>query len=200
MTGETFRVVKSQHALSALPVLVKSEEVDVLVEGDHEQLGLDPHPIESEAVKHDMLDNPTMQLDADMFIQPLTHAPSLPPPSTSSMPSFLCPPAGVGCRNNQTPPPPSSVALSLHPLTGAEHESTDTPLLSQSMTTIDANMESDNDDMVLQALNSPTLPSPSQSYCPLMMNPFLGPSSPWCHRLYQALANAMPLLILCRTN
>ena len=44
MTGETFGVVKSEHVLSALPVLVKS--VDVLAEGDHEQLGLDPHPIE----------------------------------------------------------------------------------------------------------------------------------------------------------
>ena len=40
-------------------------------------------------------------------------------------------------------------------------------------------MESDNDNMVLQALDSPTLPSPLQSYHPLMTNPFPGPSSPW---------------------
>ena len=37
--------------------------------------------------------------------------------------------------------------------------------------------ESD-DDMVLQALDSLTLPSPLQSCHPLMMNPFPGPSSP----------------------
>ncbi len=41
--GETFGVVESQHALSALSVVVKSEEINVLVEGGHKQLGLQPH-------------------------------------------------------------------------------------------------------------------------------------------------------------
>ena len=78
---ETFGVVESQHALSTLPVAVKSEEIDTLAEGDHEQLGLHPHLLESETIKHDMLDDPTMHLKADMFVQLLTCTPSLPQPS-----------------------------------------------------------------------------------------------------------------------
>ena len=47
--------------------MVKLEEINMLAEGDHEQLGLHHHFLESEIIKHDMPDNPAMDLKADMF-------------------------------------------------------------------------------------------------------------------------------------
>src|SRR5258707_145241 len=154
---ETFGVVESQHALSTLPVAVKSEEIDTLAEGDHEQLGLHPHLLESETIKHDMLDNPAMHLKADMFVQPLTCTPSLPPPLTSSVPLFLDPLTSAEYKISEPPlPSTSSTSLPLHQLTGVECE---VPFLSQSTMTIDADMESDDGD--IQILDTPALPSPS---------------------------------------
>src|SRR5258708_3306026 len=185
--GETFGVVESQHVLSALSVAVKSEEIDVSVGGDHEQLGLQPRILDSEVVMHDMLDAPAMHLDVDMFVKPLTGTPGLPSSLTSSVPLSLCPLTSAGCETTGTPspltssvpsflhpltssewkisktPPPStsSALLPLHPLTSAEYESIETPLLLQSMMTIDADMELDDDDVVLQDFNVPALLSSS---------------------------------------
>ena len=94
------------------------------------------------------------------------------PPLTSSVLSFLHPLAGAEWKISETPPPStSSTLLPLHPLTSAEYESIETPLSLQSMMTIDADMELDDDDVVLQDLNVPALLSSSQlPPQPLMMN------------------------------
>jgi len=122
-----------------------------------------------------MLDNPAMHLKADMFVQPLTCTPSLPPPSTSSAPLFLDPLTSAEYKISEPLlPSTSSTSLPLHQLTGAECE---VPFLSQSTMTIDADMESDDGD--IQILDTPALPSPSRSP-PLSStaNPFRGSCSP----------------------
>ena len=83
-TGETFRVVQSDHACSTLPIIIKSEENDTLVEGDQEQLGLNLHPPTDDSIQHVMIEDPAMHMDASMFIRPLNHVPSLPPPPSTS--------------------------------------------------------------------------------------------------------------------
>ena len=85
-TGETFRVMQSDHACSTLPIVIKSEENDSLAEGDCKQLGLNPHPPTDNVIQHAMIEDPAMCMDVKMFIQPLTHIPSLPLPFTSEGP------------------------------------------------------------------------------------------------------------------
>src|SRR5260370_12775803 len=154
---EAFGVVESQHALCTWPVAVKLEEINMLAEGDYEQLGLHSHLLESKTIKHDMLDDPTMHLEADMFVQLLTCTPSLPQPLTSSMPLFLDPPTSAECKISEPLPlSTSSTSLPLHQLMGAECE---VPFSLQSTMTIYPDMESDNGN--IQILNTPPLPSPS---------------------------------------
>jgi hypothetical protein len=118
--------VQSNHALSTLPVTIKSEENEVLM-GDREQLGLDPNPPTDDDIQQMMIDDPAMQLDVKMFDRPLTRIPNLPRLSTSSLPRLQ----------------PSLIDL--------EPEDTLAPFSSQP-TTIDADVESD-DNAVLQVVD-----------------------------------------------
>src|SRR6266436_5860495 len=88
-TEETFGVVQSDHACSTLPIAIKSEDSDMLAEGDRKQLGLDSYPPTDKFIQHAMIEDLAMHMDANMFIQPLTHVPSLPPPPSTSEGAYM---------------------------------------------------------------------------------------------------------------
>src|SRR5260370_40681491 len=66
-TEETFRVMQSDHACSILQVVIKSEENNTLMEGDHEQLSLNPDPPTDDLIQHVMIKNLVMCIDTNMF-------------------------------------------------------------------------------------------------------------------------------------
>ncbi len=88
-TEETFGIVQSDHACSTLPITIKSEDSDTLAEGDHKQLGLDSYPPTDKFIQHAMIKDPAMHMDVNMFIQPLTHVPNMPPPPSTSEGAYM---------------------------------------------------------------------------------------------------------------
>ena len=60
--------MQSDHACSTLPITIKSEDSDTLAEGDRKQLGLDSYPPTDKFIRHAMIKDPAMHMDANMFI------------------------------------------------------------------------------------------------------------------------------------